>query len=181
MIDGELFPEEVERLALQGVPSVFAGGQLVHVGRGNLAELIEVLEEKVGRDERAIAAEESVERRYDVVVLGAGPAGASAAIYSARKGLRTAIVAQKLGGQVQETLGIENLIGTIYTEGPQLSAELEKHVRSYAVDVLEHRRVERIVNGHEKELLVQGGERIFAKTLILATGAKWRELLVPGE
>ncbi len=181
MVDGELFQEEVERLGLQGVPAVFAGDELIHVGKSSFAELVEVLETKLGRAGEVMAAESAEARHYDVVVVGGGPAGASAAIYSARKGLKTAIVAQKFGGQLMDTLGIENLIGTVYTEGPRLSAELEKHVRSYPIDLLEHRRVERVVNGAEKELLIQGGERILASTLIITTGAKWRELGVPGE
>ena len=181
MIDGELHQEEVEQLGIQGVPSVFAGDELVHVGKGSFAELVEVLENKLGRAEAAVSSEPKVAQQYDVVVVGGGPAGASAAIYTARKGLKTAIIAQKFGGQVQETLGIENLIGTAYTEGARLTADLDKHVRSYAIDVLEHRRVERIVDGVEKEVWIQGGERIKAPTLIVATGAKWRELGVPGE
>jgi alkyl hydroperoxide reductase subunit F len=181
MVDGDYCPEEVEALGIQGVPSVFMGEDLVHVGKSNVAELLEALEARLGARRDDGAAAEPRERHYDVVVLGGGPAGASAAIYSARKGLKTAIVAQRFGGQLQETLGIENLIGTLYTEGPRLSAELEKHVRSYPIELLEHRRVERVVDGPEKELLVQGGERIFAGSLILATGAKWRELGVPGE
>jgi alkyl hydroperoxide reductase subunit F len=179
MVDGDLCPEEVDALKLQGVPAVFAGDVLVHVGKGGLAELVEALEQKLGRDETL--APSNVTHRYDVAVLGGGPAGASAAIYLARKGLRTAIIAQKFGGQVQETLGIENLIGTPYTEGPKLVADLDKHVRSYGIEVLEHRRVEHIVNGAKKELQIQGGERVLADTLIIATGAKWRELGVPGE
>jgi alkyl hydroperoxide reductase subunit F len=181
MIDGELHQEEVEALGIQGVPSVFAGEALVHVGKGSFAELVEVLENKLGHSEVAESSEPKVAKQYDVVVIGGGPAGASAAIYTARKGLKTAIVAQKFGGQVQETLGIENLIGTAYTEGVRLTADLDKHVRSYEIDVLEHRRVERVVDGAEKELWIQGGERIKATTLIVATGAKWRELGVPGE
>lgn len=182
MIDGELHQEEVEQLGIQGVPSVFLGDELVHVGKGSFAELVEVLENKLGQVEAPAASEPKVAQQYDVVVVGGGPAGASAAIYSARKGLKTAIIAQKFGGQVQETLGIENLIGTAYTEGARLTADLDKHVRSYAIDLLEHRRVERIVDdGAEKEVWIQGGERIKAPTLIVATGAKWRELGVPGE
>lgn len=180
LVDGEIAVEEVERLGLQGVPAVFAGDKLIHVGKSTFAELVELLETELGRSEQA--SNEGVVHQYDVVVIGGGPAGSSAAIYSARKGLRTAIVAQKFGGQLQETLGIENLIGTAYTQGPKLSSDLEKHVRSYPIDLLEHRRVERVVaHGAEKELLIQGGERILAGTLIIATGAKWRELGVPGE
>jgi alkyl hydroperoxide reductase subunit F len=179
LVDGEIAIEEVERLGLQGVPAVYVGDKLIHSGKGTFAELVEILETELGRDEDAAAPGEV--QRYDVVVLGGGPAGSSAAIYSARKGLRTAIVAQKFGGQLQDTLGIENLIGTAYTEGPKLSADLEKHVRSYPIDLLEHRRVERVVDGADKELHIQGGERILAGSLIVATGAKWRELGVPGE
>jgi NADH-dependent peroxiredoxin subunit F len=172
----------VEQLGLQGVPAVFAGDKLVHVGKGTFAQLVEVLETELGRDEGAGAGVQPVTREFDVVVLGGGPAGVSAAIYTARKGLRTAIVAQRFGGQLQDTLGIENLIGTTYTEGARLSAELEKHARSYPIELLEHRRVERVVDeGPEKELLIQGGERIRARTLVVATGAKWRELGVTGE
>ncbi|MET0343517.1 MAG: alkyl hydroperoxide reductase subunit F [Polyangiales bacterium] len=181
MVDGELHQDEVEKLGIQGVPSVFTGETLVHVGKGSFAELVEVLEAKLGKSEAATSAAPQVASEYDVVVVGGGPAGASAAIYTARKGLKTAIIAQKFGGQVQETLGIENLIGTSYTEGPRLTADLDKHVRAYPVDILEHRRVERIVDGPVKEVFVQGGERIKAPTLIVATGAKWRELGVPGE
>jgi alkyl hydroperoxide reductase subunit F len=180
MVDGELVQDEVDRLKLQGVPAVFAGDTLIHVGKGSLAELVEALETKLGRDESK-RGDGPATLHYDVAVVGGGPAGASAAIYLARKGLKTAIVAQKFGGQVQDTLGIENLIGTTYTEGPKLVADLDKHVRAYGIDLLEHRRVERIVNGDKKELQIQGGERILADTLIVATGAKWRELNVPGE
>ncbi len=181
MVDGEFAQGEIERLGIQGVPAVFSGDSMIHSGKGTFSELLEVLETSLGRSGEAMASESAEARHYDVVVVGGGPAGASAAIYSARKGLKTAIVAQKFGGQVMDTLGIENLIGTVYTEGPRLSADLEKHVRSYPIDLLEHRRVERVVNGEEKELLIQGGERILAKTLIIATGAKWRELGVTGE
>ena len=181
MIDGELHQDEIEKLGIQGVPSVYAGDTLVHVGKGSFAELVEILENKLGRSESANSATPQLAQEYDVVVVGGGPAGASAAIYTARKGLKTAIIAQKFGGQVQETLGIENLIGTAYTEGARLTADLDKHVRAYPVDVLEHRRVERIVDGPQKEVWIQGGERIKAPTLIVATGAKWRELGVPGE
>ncbi len=117
---------------------------------------------------------------FDVVVIGGGPAGVSAAIYSVRKGLKTALLAEKIGGQVQDTKGIENLISVIYTEGPQLAAQLHQHLQHYPVQIFEHRRVEKI-DSKEKIIHLEGGEKLSAQSIIVATGAKWRELNVPGE
>jgi len=115
-----------------------------------------------------------------VVVLGAGPAGSASAIYSVRKGLKTALIGERFGGQVQDTQGIENLIGITYTVGPQLAQQLNQHVKSYPVDTFEHRRI-KAINKETKEITFESGETINAGAIIIATGAKWRELNVPGE
>lgn len=179
MIDGGMAEDEIERFGIQGVPAVFAGEELVHVGRADFGELLNVLEEKLGTAE-TVTGEPTV-HDFDVAVVGGGPAGVAAAIYSARKGLRVAVVAGRIGGQVQDTLGIENLISVVYTEGPQLSSDLRKHLEAAGVVVLENRTVEHVTVDERKELRLKGGERVLANTLIVATGAKWRELGVPGE
>ena len=135
MIDGALFQEEVDALKIQGVPSVYANGKLLHVGRGTLGELLQKLEEMFGSE--PVGNAEPISRTYDVLVLGGGPAGASAAIYSARKGLRVAIVAEKVGGQVKETVGIENLISVPQTTGAQLADNLRSHINHYPIDLFE--------------------------------------------
>lgn len=182
MIDGGLVQDEIAALGIQGVPSVIKDGKLISSGKTNLMELISKLEQEYGIDEAPASLEDLDLGVYDVVVVGGGPAGASAAIYSARKGLKTAIIAERVGGQVQDTKGIENLISVPYTEGPQLADQLAKHISEYEIKLLEHRRVKKV--GQEdgaKKLKLESGEFLVTKSLIVATGAKWRELNVPGE
>ncbi|GAB4015125.1 MAG: alkyl hydroperoxide reductase subunit F [Bdellovibrio sp.] len=179
MIDGEHVQEDIKKYNIEGVPSVMVGDKLISSGKTNLIELLNKLETHYGTNASKKAPVDL--GTFDVVVVGGGPAGASAAIYSARKGLSTVIIAEKVGGQVQDTKGIENLISVPYTEGPQLSAQLVKHMSEYPIKVLEHRRVEKVTKDNLSLLELTSGEFLKAKSLIVATGAKWRELNVPGE
>ena len=179
MIDGAYVPDEIENLGIQGVPSVVANGKLIHSGKISVADLLLKLETTFGV--RKIAQESLDLGQFEMAVIGGGPAGASAAIYSARKGIKTILIAEKVGGQVQETKGIENLISVLYTEGPTLAAQLRQHVLSYPVSILEHRRVKSIVKGDLHRIELESGEFLTTKSIIVASGAKWRELGIPGE
>ncbi len=183
MIDGEFFQDELTTLGIQGVPSVMKGDKLISSGKIGLVDLISKLEDEFGIDQSAAVSTADLDLGlFDVVVLGSGPAGASAAIYSARKGLKTAIVAEKMGGQVQDTKGIENLISVKYTEGPQLAAKLAEHISEYNIKLLEHRRVKSVTSTNGISSVVLESQEFFqTKSLIVATGAKWRELGIPGE
>jgi alkyl hydroperoxide reductase subunit F len=180
MIDGGLVQDELESLKIQGVPSVFVGDEMIHSGRSNLAELLNKLEVKFGATTQAGPIDLGW---FDVAVIGGGPAGTSAAIYSVRKGLKTAIIAERLGGQLQETKGIENMISVPYTEGVKLSANLESHMRTYPVQILEHRRVQKVteIAPNRHQIHLDSGEFLTTDSLVVATGAKWRELKIPGE
>ncbi len=141
MVDGALFQDEVDALKLQGVPAVFADGELLHVGRGEFGELLSKLEAKYGIEEQNL---EKTAKTFDVVVVGGGPAGSAAAIYSARKGLSVAVLAERIGGQVKETVGIENLISVPKTTGEVLANDLKRHMQEYSITLLEHRTVEKV-------------------------------------
>jgi alkyl hydroperoxide reductase subunit F len=179
MVDGALFQEEADSLNIQAVPSVFADGQLLHVGKSGFGELLEKLNARYGSDIRDSFTET---KRYDVIVIGSGPAGTSAAIYSARKGLKVAIIAEKVGGQVNDTVGIENLISVPYITGRQLADQLKSHAQRYAIDIFEHRRVEDISDeDNQKTVYTSTGEKYAAPSIIIATGANWRRLNILGE
>lgn len=180
MVEGSVVQEELAKLNVQGVPAVFIGDKMIHSGRGSLLDVLSKLEKELGTETAGSPVEENL-GSFDVAVLGGGPAGVSAAIYSARKGLRTALIAEKIGGQVNETKGIENLISVLYTEGPQLAAGLATHLRSYPVAIFEHRKFRSLTDGVVKTITLESGERLQAEQVIVATGAKWRTLNVPGE
>lgn len=179
IIDGALHQEEVDQLGIQAVPSVYLNGELLHVGRSDLGELLNKIEEKVGSVTQVKSTEA---KHYDVLVVGGGPAGVSAAIYSARKGLNVAILTDRMGGQLTETLAIENMISIPHTTGKQLASNLRAHLIEYPIDILENRKVEKVevVEGM-KQITTSAGELFISPALILATGASWRRLNVPGE
>lgn len=182
MIDGGYAPDEVSSLNIQGVPSVINKGELMHSGRINFLDLLVKLENEFGSNDAPTDSKPRDLGDFDVVVVGGGPAGVSAAIYAVRKGLKTALITEKIGGQVQETRGIENLISVTYTEGPQLAGQLAQHLASYPVQILEHRRVKTVhKDGSPKLVELESNETLRTKSLIVATGAKWRELGIPGE
>lgn len=184
MVDGAYEQDEINALGIQGVPSVVAGDKLIHSGKISLLDLVTKLEQTFGVTQNQIKTEKQNLGAFDVVVVGGGPAGASAAIYSARKGLKTALVAERMGGQVRDTKGIENLISVLYTEGPQLAGQLLEHISKYPIQILEHLRVEKIedpASSKAKKIHFEGGDTLTTKSVIIATGARWRELGIPGE
>lgn len=179
MIDGGLYPDEIAKRNIQGVPTVYLNGEIFANGKITTAQLVEKLIEK-HPDITANAQHESLPLQ-DVLVVGGGPAGVAAAIYAVRKGFKVTLVADRIGGQVKDTMAIENLISVPKITGPELSNNLATHLRDYDITVKEHLLVNSIENGDVKKVKLSSGEVIESKTLIIATGAKWRELGVPGE
>ncbi|MEH7463943.1 alkyl hydroperoxide reductase subunit F [Bacillus thuringiensis] len=175
MIDGGAFKEEVESKDIMAVPSVYLNGEFLSSGRMTLEEILA----KMGNGPDA--SELSNKDPYDVLVVGGGPAGASAAIYAARKGIRTGIVAERFGGQVMDTMGIENFISVKHTEGPKLVASLEEHVKEYDIDVMNLQRAKRLEKKELIEVELENGAVLKSKSVIISTGARWRNVGVPGE
>lgn len=179
MIDGALFQGEVEERNILAVPAVYLNGEPFSQGALSLTDILSKVDSK-GAQRQAESL--SKKEKFDVLVIGGGPAGASAAIYSARKGLNTGIVADRFGGQVADTLAIENFISIKATEGPKLVAQLEEHVKEYDVDVMHNQRAAKLSrNNNGYEITLENGAVLSAKSLVLATGARWREMNVTGE
>ena len=181
MIDGALFQKEVEDKQIMAVPTIYLNGKPFGQGRMELDEIVNKIDSSASLKE---AEKISKKETYDVLVIGGGPAGASAAIYSARKGIRTGVIAERFGGQVMDTLGIENFISVKATEGPKLVTALEEHVKEYEVDIMNLQRAKSVQKNDLNSLFeieLENGGKLKSKSVIVATGARWRELNVPGE
>jgi alkyl hydroperoxide reductase subunit F len=181
-IDGGIYQDEVTERQIMSVPTVYLNGQLFDAGRMSVEQVVAKLDVGASkRDARKLDAKDP----FDVLVIGGGPAGAAAAIYAARKGIRTGLAAERFGGQVLDTVAIENFISVPYTEGPKLVASLEEHVRQYEVDLMNLQRAERLIPAESEggliEIKLANGASLKSKSVILSTGARWRNMNVPGE
>ncbi|MBB3778290.1 alkyl hydroperoxide reductase subunit F [Xanthomonas campestris] len=180
-IDGAWFQDEVETRQIMSVPTVYLNGELFDQGRMTLEQIVAKLDTNAAkRDAAKIAAKDA----FDVLVVGGGPAGSAAAVYAARKGIRTGVAAERFGGQVLDTMSIENFISVPETEGPKMAAALEQHVRQYDVDIMNLQRAEQLIPAGADgliEIKLANGASLRSKTVILSTGARWRQMNVPGE
>ena len=182
VIEGGAFRKEVEAREIMAVPMVYLNGEVFGAGRMQLGEIVAKLDTGAAKRE---AAKLSAKEAFEVLIIGGGPAGAAAAIYTARKGIRTGIAAERIGGQVNDTLDIENYISVNKTEGPKFAAALESHIADYDIDVMRLQRAAKLIPATEKGGLItvelENGGRLQAKSVVLSTGARWRNMNVPGE
>ena len=182
LVEGGAFPEEVEQRNVLAVPATFLGGEMFASGKMSVEEILSKLD---GNASARAAAKLAEKDPFEVLVIGGGPAGASAAVYTARKGFSTGVAAERFGGQVLDTMGIENFISVPYTEGPKLAAALEAHVGEYDIDVMNLQTAEKLIPASEPggyhEVQFENGASLKARSLVLSTGARWRNLGVPGE
>ena len=181
-IDGGLYQDEVEKREIMAVPTTFLNGEVFGQGRTSVEEILARLDSKAGdRKAEQLNAKEA----FDVLIVGGGPAGAAAAVYAARKGIRTGVVTERFGGQVLDTLGIDNYISVLHTEGPNFATALEEHVKAYDVDIMNLQRADKLVAADQPgglhEVRLASGAVLKGRSVVLATGARWREINVPGE
>jgi alkyl hydroperoxide reductase subunit F len=181
-IDGGLFKDEVDARQIMAVPTVYLNGQVFGSGRMEIGEILAKVDTgSAARDAARLAAKDT----FDMLIVGGGPAGAAAAVYGARKGIRTGIVAERFGGQTLDTLGIENYISVLETQGPKFAAALEAHARAYDVDIMNGQRVKALdaatAPGGLVTVTLENGAELKSRSVILATGARWKNVNVPGE